>query len=84
MAKEKKEKEVKQPAHEFIWSKKNLWWLFGGLALIAIGFLLMIGGSQPADQFDPKVIYDFKNITVSTLIVLSGFVVAGYSIFRKP
>ena len=57
--------------------------LLGGIGLMVIGYFLMSGGSQPADQFDPKVIYGFTRITVSTVFVVAGFVVALFSIFAK-
>ena len=57
--------------------------LFAGLALLAVGFLLMTGGSQPPDQFDTSVVYSFRRTTLSTIVVTVGFIVVLYSIFIK-
>lgn len=67
----------------FLFEKRNYLILLGGIALLAAGFLLMVGGSQPADEFDPKVIYGFRVTTLSSLVVVCGFLVVLYSIFAR-
>lgn len=57
--------------------------LFIGLAILAIGFLLMTGGAQPPTQFDPDVVYNFRRTTLSTIFVTIGLLVVLYSIFVK-
>jgi len=86
----KSEKQVKkpsvtisEPANKFLFERRNYMILFAGLALLAIGFLLMTGGHQPPDQFDPKIIYGFRNATLSSFVVVIGFLVVLYSIFAK-
>lgn len=95
MNKQKTRIEVKQPPQKtttggnfktppFLFSRENYLILGAGLVLMAIGFLLMSGGQQRPDQWDPNVIYSFRRITLSTIVVLLGFCVVFYSIFRKP
>jgi hypothetical protein len=67
----------------FLFGRKNFMILFAGLALLAVGFLLMTGGSQPPNQFDPDVVYSFRRTTLSTIFVVIGFLVILYSIFQK-
>ena len=54
-----------------------------GLALIALGFVLMIGGGSD----DPKVfnesMFNFQRITLAPILVLAGFVVEIVAIFWK-
>ena len=57
--------------------------IMAGIALLVIGFLLMTGGHQPPDQFNTKEIYGFRNTTLSSLVVVIGFLVVLYSIFAK-
>ena len=94
MAKQKTKAETKQsqpktqaeqlkPGQYILFSRENYLILFAGLALLGIGFLLMSGGQQPPDQFDPNVIYSFRRITLSTIFVLVGFGVIMVSIFWK-
>jgi hypothetical protein len=93
MAKQKTKAESKQiqqkvasnvkQTQPFLFSRENYLILGLGLALIAIGFLLMTGGQQPPNQFDPNVIYSFRRTTLSTIFVLLGFGVVMASIFWK-
>lgn len=54
-----------------------------GLALIILGFILMIGGgSDDPDVFNEKM-FDFQHITLAPILVLLGFVVEIVAIFWK-
>jgi Protein of unknown function (DUF3098) len=84
------EKQVKKTATttqnaepQFLFGKRNYMFLFLGIAILAIGFLLMTGGAQPPTQFDPNVVYSFRRTTLSTIFVTLGFLVVLYSIFVK-
>ncbi len=67
----------------FLFGRRNYMVLIAGLAVMAIGYLLMTGGSQAPDQWDPKVVYGFVRITVSSILVTVGLVIALFSIFVK-
>ena len=54
-----------------------------GLALIAIGFILMIGGgSSNPDVFNEEM-FNFRRLTLAPILVLAGFVVEIVAIFWK-
>ena len=54
-----------------------------GLALLALGFILMLGGgSNDPDVFNEKM-FDFQHITLSTILILAGFVVEIVAIFWR-
>ena len=54
-----------------------------GILLLVLGFILMIGGgSTDPDVFNDKM-FDFQHITLSTLLILAGFVVEIVAIFWK-
>ena len=64
--------------------KDNYMFLLAGLAFIAIGFILMIGGSSPdVDVFDEGV-YSFRRITLSPILIILGFVIEIYAIMKRP
>jgi uncharacterized Tic20 family protein len=64
--------------------KDNYLFLLIGLVLIAIGFILMIGGSSnDVDVFDTAV-YSFRRITLSSILIVLGFVVEIYAIMKQP
>ena len=54
-----------------------------GLALLALGFILMLGGgSNDPDVFNEEM-FDFQHITLSTILILAGFVVEIVAIFWR-
>ena len=68
----------------FAFGKENYRLLLIGLALIVLGFLLMIGGGSD----DPKVfsqdIFNFRRLTLAPLLILAGYVVELFAIMKKP
>ena len=63
--------------------KMNYILVLVGIALLVIGFLLMLGGgSTDPDVFNEKM-FDFQRITLSTILILAGFVVEIVAIFWK-
>jgi len=63
--------------------KMNYILVLVGLALIALGFILMIGGgSSDPDVFNMEM-FDFRHITLAPILVLAGFVVEIVAIFWK-
>jgi len=68
----------------FAFGKENYRLLLIGLALIVLGFVLMIGGGSK----DPKVfsyaIFDFQRLTLAPILILAGYVVELFAIMRKP
>lgn len=69
---------------EFLFEKINYKILLIGIAVIAIGFILMSGGGSD----DPKVfndaIFNFRRIRLAPTVVLIGFGITIYSIFKSP
>ena len=88
MAKElKKEKtkatEVADNQKVMPFGKQNFIIVLIGLALIALGFILMIGGgSNDPDVFNEQM-FNFRRLTVAPILVLAGFVVEIVAIFWK-
>lgn len=76
-------KEPKQ-SKDFLFENINYKILLIGIALIGLGFLLMSGGGSD----DPKVfnesIFNFRRIRLAPTVVLIGFSVVFYSIFKNP
>jgi hypothetical protein len=59
--------------------------LFGvGLAVIAIGFMLMSGGgSGDPNVFDEASIFSARRITVAPIVVLVGYLFIVYAILKR-
>jgi len=73
-----------QQKQEFLFDKINYKILLIGIAVIALGFLLMSGGGSD----DPKVfsedIFNFRRIRLAPTMVLIGFGITIYSILKTP
>jgi hypothetical protein len=55
-----------------------------GAACIVIGMLLMSGGKSPnPDVFDANEVYSFRRITLAPIVIIIGFVIEIYAIFKK-
>ncbi len=70
---------------ESLFGKVNYTWMLIGLAVIALGLLLMSGGnsSDPA-VFDQKEVYSTTRITIAPLLILAGLAIEVVAIFKKP
>lgn len=67
----------------FLFDKVNLYIMLAGLGVIALGFLLMVGGgSKDPDVFNEEI-FNFRRIRLAPTVVLAGFAVVIYSIFHK-
>ena len=76
-------KETKKPG--FAFGKENYTILIIGVVIVAIGYMLMVGGgSDDPNQFHADEIFSFRRITLSPIVILSGFVVVLYGIMKKP
>lgn len=97
MAKKEKQKEIKKPAATvekqqpvsgvatgFAFGRQNYKLLFIGLALILLGFILMIGGgSEDPNVFSDKI-FNFRRLTLAPILVLAGYVIEIFAIMKKP
>lgn len=80
----KQRKNISKPAQKFLFGKRNYLFLFVGLFLIAIGFVLMSGGgSEDPNVFDPGI-YNFRRIRLAPTLILFGLALQGYAILLNP
>ncbi len=75
---EKKRKE--ESKSNFVFGKRNYKFMFIGLALIAIGFILMSGGgSDDPNVFNPEI-FNWRRIRLAPTLILLGFAIQVYAI----
>ena len=57
--------------------------LIGGI-VIAVGYYLLSGGNS-ADPavFDTKEVYSTTRITIAPIVIIAGFIIEIYAIFKK-
>ncbi len=73
----KKGKEDSNLPQEFAFGKENYVLMIIGVVVLLTGFALMYG---PADGD----IFSFRRITLAPIVVLAGFVIEVFAIFKKP
>ena len=55
-----------------------------GLIAVALGLILMGGGkSKDPNVFNPSEIYSFRRITLAPILILGGFVIEIFAIFKS-
>ena len=60
---------------QFVFVKQNYQLLLASLAVVIVGFVIMYG--KDGD------IYDFRRTTLAPIVVISGFILGIFSIFKK-
>jgi hypothetical protein len=68
---------------EFLFEKANYTVLLIGLVVIALGFILMSGGSTDDPNVFSEDVFSFRRIRLAPTVVLIGFGITIYSIFKK-
>jgi DUF3098 family protein len=83
---EKKSSAASKETKSFpIFEKDNYLWMLGGIVSITIGLILMVGGkSDDPNQFHPEQVYSTTRITIAPILILAGFVIEIFAIFRNP
>lgn len=64
--------------------RQNYLILIAGVALVVVGYLLMIGGgSDDPNKFNPAI-FDTQRITIAPIVCLLGFVTVIAAIMWRP
>lgn len=75
---------MKKDNKQFLFGKKNYTFMLIGVAIIALGFILMAGGgSNNPEVFNPEI-YNFRRIRLAPTLVLIGFGIEIYAILLNP
>jgi hypothetical protein len=78
---EQKRKETRKT--NFIFGRQNYKWMFIGLGLIALGFVLMAGGgSDDPNVFNPEI-FNAQRIRLAPTLILIGFGIQIYAILKN-
>ncbi|AFU69008.1 hypothetical protein P700755_002218 [Psychroflexus torquis ATCC 700755] len=83
MGESKRKKEAKE-SEKLIFEKENYKFMIIGLAVIAVGFILMAGGgSDDPNVFNPDI-FSWRRIRLAPTVILIGFAIEVYAILLKP
>lgn len=67
----------------FAFDKTNFILLAIGMAVVVIGFLLMVGPASTDTVYEPDI-FSARRVKVAPVICLLGFVSMIYAVLRKP
>lgn len=67
----------------FLFTKKNYVLMLIGIAVIALGFILMAGGGSDDPTVFNEEIYNFRRIRLAPTLVLIGLAIEIYAIMAK-
>ena len=69
---------------EFLFEKVNYKILLIGIAVIALGFILMSGGGSVDPNVFNEDVFSFRRIRLAPTTVLIGFGITIYAILKNP
>ena len=82
---EKKQVTTTTTSNPSLFEKQNLWLMLVGIAVIAIGMLLMVGGrSKDPNTFNYDEVYSTLRVSVAPVLIIIGLGIEIYAIFKKP
>ena len=68
----------------FLFDKSNYKYVIIGILFIILGFILMSGGGSDNPNVFSEEIYSFRRIRVAPALILIGFGIQVYAIFKSP
>ena len=75
--------EIDMDNKNFAFDKTNFILLAIGMAIVVIGFLLMVGPNSTDTAFEPDI-FSVRRTKVAPVVCLFGFVSMIYAVVRKP
>jgi len=70
---------------DFAFHKENYIIMIIGIALMGLGYLLMMGGRSPdPNEFHPETLYSFRRITLAPILIIAGILAEIVAIFYSP
>ena len=70
--------------NHFGFQKENYKILLIGIVVIALGFILMSGGGSDDPKVFNEAVFSFRRIRLAPTVVLIGFGITIFSIFKNP
>ncbi|QHI37147.1 hypothetical protein IMCC3317_25250 [Kordia antarctica] len=77
-------KNTPQSQPGFVFGKKNYLFMIIGLAVIALGFILMSGGGSDDPNVFNEAIFNAQRIHIAPMLVIAGFAIEIYAILLNP
>ncbi len=68
---------------ELIFGKQNYLMILGGIILVALGLMLMVGGEQAPNEWNPDDIYSTRRTVIAPMVILAGLILEIFAIFQQ-
>jgi hypothetical protein len=68
----------------FAFHKENYKFLFLGLILLALGFILMIGGGSDDPDVFSDALFNTQRLTIAPLLLIAGFAIEVWAVLKRP
>ena len=81
---EKKATSVSEKELQFAFGKENYRLMLIGLGVLALGFILMVGGGTNDPYVFNDAMFNFQRLTLAPLLLLAGYIIEIYAIMKKP
>ncbi|KAF0204131.1 MAG: hypothetical protein FD170_449 [Bacteroidetes bacterium] len=81
---EKRATSVSDKELQFAFGKENYRLMLIGLGVLALGFILMVGGGTNDPYVFNDAMFNFQRLTLAPLLLLAGYVIEIYAIMKKP
>ncbi len=69
---------------QFAFGRENYRIMLIGLAVLALGFILMVGGGSDDPYVFNEGMFNFQRLTLAPLLILAGYVIEIFAIMKKP
>lgn len=75
-------KETK-PEYRFAFSKDNYLWMLIGVAVLIVGYILLLGGgSKDSNEFN-EALFNGRRLVAAPIFIVGGLVLEVYAIMKK-
>jgi len=68
----------------FVFGKTNLYIMFAGIALLVLGYILMVGGKSNDPTIFNDAIFNTQRLVVAPILLTIGFIAELFAIMYRP
>ncbi len=72
------------PKFDFAFERINYIWMLVGVVLLALGYILLIGGGSDDPNVFNYSLFNSQRLVVAPILMVAGIVVEIYAILLKP
>ncbi|MCF0211059.1 MAG: DUF3098 domain-containing protein [Bacteroidales bacterium] len=73
----------KTPQYNFAFTKDNYIWMLIGLVVLALGYILLIGGGSKDPNVFNDSLFNTQRLVISPILIVAGLVIEVYAIMKR-